>query len=196
MFNHDVRWASQHSGDPSSSSVPMGMTHSGPQHGDPISAMRPAVYYPHESVGNSLTNDNSPFQIGQEAGEFPGLYKPADPDPQHDTWTYSSIANSLETGPPSPTRTLAANSSDSRTRPGIVYPLQPRSRRPDTTIEVEASLPESAALQRAGLQPSREVPTNLTRTTKRLSRKRRRNRSTALYRPAKHSPPRGRWCTL
>ena len=190
MFNHDARWASQRPGDPSSSSVPMGMTHSGPQHGDPISTMRPAVYYPHESVGNSLTNDNSPFQIGREAGEFPGLYKPADPDPQHDTWTYSSIANSLETGPPSPTRTLAAYSSDSRTRPGIVYPL------PDTTIEVEASLPEPAALRRADLQPSREVPTNLTRTTKRLSRKRRRNRSTALYRPAKRSPPWGHWCTL
>ena len=196
MFNYDARSASQRPGDPSSSSVPMGMTHSGPQHGDPISAMRPAVYYPHESVGSSRTNENSPFQIGTDAGEFPGLYKLADPDPQHDTWTYSSIANSLETGPPSPTRTLAANSSDSRTRPGIVYPLQPRSRCPDTTIEVDASLPEPTALRRADLQPSREVPTNLTRTTKRLSRKRRRNRSTAVYRPAKRSPPRGRWCTL
>ena len=172
------------------------MTHSGPQHGDPISAMRPAVYYPHESVGSSRTNENSPFQIGTDAGEFPGVYKPADPDPQHDTWTYSSIANSLETGPPSPTRTLAANSSDSRTRPRIVYPLQPRNRRPDTTIDVDASLPEPAALRRADLQPSREVPTNLTRTKKRLSRKKRRNRSTAVYRPAKRSPPRERWCTL
>ena len=196
MFNHDTQWASQCPGDPSSSSVPMGMTHSGPQHGDPISAMRPAVYYPHESVGSSRTNENSPFQIGTDAGEFPGLYKLADPDPQHDTWTSSFKANSLETGPPSPTRTLAANSLDSRTRPGIVYPLQPRSRRPDTTIEVDASLPEPAALRRADLQPSREVPTNLTRTKKRLSRKRRRNRSTAVYRPAKRPPPRGRWCTL
>ena len=141
MFNHDARWASQRPGDPSSSSVPMGMTHSGPQHGDPISAMRPAVYYPHESVGSSRTNENSPFQIGTDAGEFPGLYKPADPDPQHDTWNYSSIANSLETGPPSPTRTLAANSSDSRTRPGIVYPLQPRSRRPDTTPPCQSQQP-------------------------------------------------------
>ena len=196
VFNHDARWTSQRPGDPSSSSIPVGMTHSGPQDGDPISAMRPAVYYPHGSVGNSLTNDNSPFQIGREAGEFPGLYKPADPDPQHDTRTYSSIANSLETGPPSPTRTLAANSSDSRTRTGIVYPVQPRSRRPDICIEVEASLPEPVPLRRADLQPSREAPTSLTRTAKRLSRKRRRNRSTALYRPAKRSPPRGRWCVL
>ena len=46
----------------------------GPQHGDPISAMRPAVYYPRESVGNPRTNENSPFQIGPDAGESPGLY--------------------------------------------------------------------------------------------------------------------------
>ena len=88
-------------GDPSSSSVPMGMTHSGPQHGDPISAMRPTVYYPHESVGSSRTNENSPFQIGTDAGEFPGLYKPADPDPQHDTWTKCINCNGRH-------RTLAA----------------------------------------------------------------------------------------
>ena len=126
VFNHDARWASQRPGDPSSSSVPAQVTQPGLQDSDPISAMRPAVYYPHESVGSSRTNENSPFQIDLESGEFsglrPGLYKPADPVSQHDTRTYSSIANSLETGPPSPTRTLAANSSDSRTRPGIVYP--------------------------------------------------------------------------
>ena len=172
------------------------MTHSGPQDSDPISAMRPAVYYPPESVGNSLTNDNSPFQIDRESGDFPGLYKPADPDPQHDSWAFSPAAYSLEIGPPSPTRTPAASSSDSRTRTGIVYPLQPRSRRPDICIEVEASLPEPAALLRPDLQPSREAPTSLPRTRKRLSRKRRRNRSTALYRPAKRSPPQGHWCDI
>ena len=200
VYNHDARWAAERSGDPPHSSIPAQVIQSGLQDSDPISAMRPAVYYPRESVGNSRTNENSPFQIGPDAGESPGLrpglYKPADPASQHDTWTYSSRANSLETGPPSPPRTLAANSSDSRTRLGIVYPLQPRSRRPDTTIEVEASLPESAALQREDLLPSREVPTNLTRPAQRLSRKRRRKRSSALYRPAKRSPPRGRWCTL
>ena len=163
--------------------------------------MRPAVYYPSESVGGPWTNDNSPFQIDLESGEFsglrPGLYKPADPAPQHDTWAFSPVAYSSEKGPPSPTRTLAASSSDSRTRTGIVYPLQPRNRRPDVCIEVEASLPEPAALLRPDLrQPSREAPTSLSRTHKRLSRKRRRNRSTALYRPAKRSPPRGHWCDV
>ena len=198
-FIHDARWASQRPGDPSSSSVPAPVTQSGLQDSDPISAMRPAVYYPSESVGNPLTNDNSPFQIDLESGEFPGLrpglYKPADPAPQHDTWAFSPAAYSSEKGPPSPTRTLAASSSDSRTRTGIVYPLQPRSRRPDVCIEVEASLPEPAALLRPDLrQPSRDAPTSLPCTHKRLSRKRRRNRSTALYRPAKRSPPRGHWC--
>ena len=170
---HDARWASQRPGDPSSSSVPAQVTQSGLQDSDPISAMRPAVYHPPESVGNSLTNDNSPFQIDLESGEFPGLYKPADPDPQHDNWAFSPAAYSSDKGPPSPTRTPAAHSSDSRTRTGIVYPLQPRSRRPDVCIQVEASLPEPAALLRPDLrQPSREAPTSLPRTHKRLSRKR------------------------
>ena len=200
-FIHDARWASQRPGDPSSSSVPAQVTQSGPQDSNPISAMWPAVYQPPESVGNSSTNDNSPFQIGLESceipGLLPGLYKPADPIPQHDTWTFSPAAYSSDKGPPSPTRTPAAHSSDSRTRTGIVYPLQPRSRRPDVCIQVEASLPEPAALLRPDLrQPSREAPTSLPRTHKRLSRKRRRNRSTALYRPAKRSPPQGHWCDV
>ena len=139
-FNHDARWASQRPGDPSSSSIPAQVTQSGLQDSDPISAMRPKVYHPHESVDSPLTNDNLPFQIDLESGEFsglrPGLYKPADPAPQHDTWAFSPAAYSSEKGPPSPTRTLAASSSDSRTRTGIVYPLQPRSRQQDVCIQV------------------------------------------------------------
>ena len=199
-FIDDARWANQRSLVPASSSVPVRVTQSDPQDSYPISSMRTAVYPPLESVGNSAANENSPFQIGLESCEFPGLYKPAVPDQQQDTWAYSSAANSSELGPPSPTRTSAANSSESRTRTGIVYPLQPRSRRPDVCIEVEASLPEPAALLRPDLrlpeghtQPQ-EAPANLPRTYRRLSRKRRRNRSTAVFRPAKRSPPRGHWC--
>ena len=172
-FNYDARWASQRSGDPSSSSVPAQVTQPGLQDSDPISAMRPAVYYPSGSVGNPLTNENSPLPIDLESGEFSGLrsglYKPADPTPQHNTWAFSPAAYSSDKGPPSPTRTLAASSSDSRTRTGIVYPLQPRSRRPDICIEVEASLPEPAVLLRPELrQPTREAPTSLPCTHKRL----------------------------
>ena len=199
-FNHDARWATQRLGAPSSSSVPDQVTQPSLQDSDPISAMRPAVYYSRESVGNPTANENSPFQIDPDAGEFsglrPGLYKPADPASQHHTWTSSFKVNSLDTWPPSPTRTSEASSSGSRTRTGIIYPLQPRQRRPDVCIDVEASLPEPAALHRPELQPTREAPTGLSRTHKRLSRKRLRNRSTAIYRPAKRSPPLGRWCDL
>ena len=60
-FNHDVQWATQRLGAPPSSSVPDQVTQPGLQDSDPISAMRPAVYYPRESVGNPAANENSPF---------------------------------------------------------------------------------------------------------------------------------------
>ena len=122
-FIHDARWANQRSLVPGSSSVPVRVTQSVPQAVDPISSMRTAVYPPLESVGNPTANGNSPFQMGLESNRFPGLYKPAVPDQQQDTWAYSSAANSSEIGPPSPTRTSAANSSDSRTRTGIFTPF-------------------------------------------------------------------------
>ena len=199
VYKHDARSTTERSGDPPHSSIPAQVIQSGLQDSDPISAMRPAVYYPRESASDPRTNENSPFQFGPDAGESPGLrpglYKPADPASQH-TWTSSFKANSLETGPPSPPRTSEASSSSSRNRTGIVYPLQPRQRRPDVYIDVEAALPESAALQRGGPLPSHEVPTDLTRPAQRLGHKRRRKRSSALNRPAKRSPPRGRWCIL
>ena len=169
-FIHDAHWANQRSLVPASSSVPVRVTQSVPQAIDPISSMRTAVYPPLESVGNPTANKNSPFQIGLESRRNLGLYKPTAPDPNQDTWAYSPAANSSEIGPPSPTRTSAANSSESRTRTGIVYPLQPRGRRPDVCIEVEASLPEPAALLRSDLRqpesPTRtqEAPANLPRT--------------------------------
>ena len=116
---------------------------------------------------------------------------------QHDTWISSFRARSSEEEPPSPPRTFRAHSSSSRPRTGIVFPLQPRQRRPDTYINVEAAaLPEPAALQRDDPLPSREVPTDLTRPAQRPARKRRRKRSSALYCPAKRSPPWGRWCII
>ena len=199
-FIHDARWANQHSVVPGSPVVPVRMTQSTPQAVDPISPMQTAVYPPPESVGNSSTNENSPFQIGLESSRNLGLYKPAVPDQNQDTWAYDLEANSSKIGPPSPTRTFAANSSGSGNRTGIVYPLQPCGRHPDVCIEVEASLPEPAALLRPDLpQPEsptqpQEAPANLQRAFRRLSRKRRQNRSTAVFRPAKRSPPRGHWC--
>ena len=177
-FIHDACWANQRSLVPGSSSVPVRVTQSVPQAVDPISSMRTAVYPPLESVGNPTANENSPFQIGLESSRNLGLYKPTAPDPDQDTWAYNFEANSSEVGPPSPTRTFAANSSGSGNRTGIIYPLQPRGRCPDVCIEVEASLPKPAALllpdlpqPESPMQPQ-EAPANLPRTYRRLSRKR------------------------
>ena len=195
-FIHHARWANQSTAVPGSPVVPARVTQSTPQAVDPISSMRTAVYPPSRIVGNPTTNDNSPFQIGQESRRNLGLYKPAVPDQNQDTWAYDFVANSSGIGPPSPTRTFAASSSGKGIGAGIVYPLQPRGRRPDVCIQVEAALPEPAALLRPDLpkpesptQPQ-EAPANLQRASRRLSRKRRRNRSTAVFRPAKCSPER------
>ena len=126
-FIHDAQWATQSSGAPSSTIVPDRLTTLGLPHSDPISAMRPAVYPPVTLEGRPSTNENSSFQFGQELGEsaglLPGLYKPAVPDPQHDTWISSFRAHSSEEGPPSPPRTSRAHSSSSRPRTGIVFPF-------------------------------------------------------------------------
>ena len=176
-FNHDAQWAAQSAGAPSSTTIPDRLTTLGLPHSDPISAMRPPVYPPVTQQGRPIANHNSSLQIGQELGESvglrSGLYKAPVPDPQHHTWNSSSRAYSSEEEPPSPTRTSVACSSGALPRTGIVYPLQPRQRRPDTRIDVEAAaLPEPAALQREELLPSREVPTDLIRPAQRPGRKR------------------------
>ena len=161
-FTHDARWANQRAAVPDVPAVPERVTQPLPETNDPTSAMRTAVYPPSRIVGDSPTNENSLFQIGLESSRFPGLYKPAVPDQQKDTWTNNLRARSSRKGPPSPSKDLRARSSgkgppspskDLRARSsgtgprsGIIYPLQPRGRRPDVCITVEAALPEPAAL--------------------------------------------------
>ena len=41
-----------------------------------------------------------------------------------------------------------------RERPGIVYPLLPCAQRPDTSVAIEAALPEAAAIGRQALPPT------------------------------------------
>ena len=62
--------------------VPAGVTQPLPETSDPTSARRTAVYPPSRIGGGLPTNENSPFQIGLESSEIPGLYKPAVPDQQ------------------------------------------------------------------------------------------------------------------
>ena len=81
----DERWANERTGR-------SGATQPLLEDSDPTSRMRTAVY-PHPSIHSqivaqppiSAANENSPFHLGLELGEFPGLYKPADPDPRQDS---------------------------------------------------------------------------------------------------------------
>ena len=75
----DERWANQHPGHPGATQ-PLLLEDS-----DPTSRMQTAQYPHSQIVGNSAANENSPFHLGLESGEFPGLYKPAVPDQRQDT---------------------------------------------------------------------------------------------------------------
>ena len=87
-------------------------------------------------------------------------------------------------------------------RPGIVYPLLPRATRPDTKLGIDAAaLPKSAALGQQSRPPTvldleevKEKENQPPSQSKRQPCKRRRHRSTGVYRPSKRLPPRGRWC--
>ena len=94
-------------------------------------------------------------------------------------------------------------------RPGIVYPL-PRAARPNTRLAIDAALPEAAALSRAERPPTivdilepgqleeARCPESShrrgSRSPRRHSCKRPRNRSSGVFRPKKRSPHRGHWC--
>ena len=117
----------------------------------------------------------------QDHPEFRGVYKPAKHSIQQDY--HSSIRRDSFSGSglsspalqrshrdsfsESPSGQLNKKSvTDSKTevriargqRPGIVYPL-PRTARPDTRLEIDAALPEAAALHRAERPPTvLEIP--------------------------------------
>ena len=91
-----------------------------------------------------------------------------------------------------------------RERSGIVYPLLQLAQRPDTSVAIDAALPEAAAVGRQALPPTvvdigttsqpQPEPSTRRRASRKPSRKRRRNHSTGVFRPLKRSPPHGHWC--
>ena len=91
-----------------------------------------------------------------------------------------------------------------RERPGIVYTLLPRPQRPDTSVLIEAALPEAAALGCQALPPTvldigspsqpQPAPSTRRRAARKPSHKRRRNHSRGVFQPPKRSPPHGHWC--
>ena len=169
------------------------------------------------------TNRNSSFPFGQERCEFPGLYKSALPDLGQDLTAGPLRVNNSGSSLSSPSHLHPSTKPFSgqparpymtcptreaggalRDRPGIVYPQLLRAQRPDTIIAIEGALPEAAAVGCQALPPTvidigttsqlQPVPSTRRRASRKPSRKRRRNRSTGVFRPPKRSPPHGHWC--
>ena len=215
----DERWANQRTGR-------SGATQSLLEDSDPNSRMRTAEYPHSQIVGKPLisaANENSPFHLGLESGEFPGLYKPAVPDQSQDSTARTFRVNNSGSGissppylqpytkpfsgrPARPDMTCPTREAGGalRSRPGIVYPLLQRTQRPDTNVVVDAAPPEPAAVRRQELPPAvveigstsqpQTPPSARRRASRKPSRKRRRNRSAGVFRPSKSSPPQGHWC--
>ena len=219
----DERWANQNS-------VFQRATQHQPEASDPTQ-MKSAPVYKGQSIHSShptqppipATNRNSAFPFGLERCEFPGLYKPALPDLRQDLtaepYRVNNSGSSLSSPshlhpctkpfsgrPARPQMTCPTREAGGalRERPGIVYPLLPRAQRPDTSVAIEAALPEAAAIGRQALPPTvvdigttsqpQPAPSTRRRASRKPSRKRRRNRSMGVFRPPKRSPPHGHWC--
>ena len=186
---------------------------------DPTQMMSTPVYKGQSIHSSHLTqppvpaaNRNAAFQFGLDRCRFPGIYKPAFPDPSQDSTANPSRVNNSGSGlsspsllqpctkpfsgrPARPQMTCPTREAgeDIRERPGIVYPLLPRAQRPDTRVTIKAALPEAAALGRQAQPPTvveigdTSLPQRESSprrcASRRPSRKRRRKRSTSMYRP-------------
>ena len=194
----------------------------------PLTFLRPQ----HSQSPRFWTNQNAGCQFDPDHPEIPGVYKPTQPSIQQDY--HSSIRrDSSGSGLSSPALQRSHRDSFSESpsgqlnkeksltdskrevrivrgqRSGIVYPLQ-RAARPDTRLEIDAALPEAAALHRAERPPTivdipetgqleeTRCPESSHRrgllSPRRHTRKRPRNCSSGVYRPKKRSPHRGHWC--
>ena len=167
-------------------------------------------------------NQNSGSASRHDHSDIWGLYKPAQTYPRQDLTATHSRDNISGFGLSSPAlqqpstkpfsgllaRRMTSPHREAEEavgeRPGIVYLLLPSATRPDTRLTIDAALPESAALDRRSRPPTvldiggtsqqeNHQPQG-PRLARRQTRKRRLNHSTGVYRPSKHSPPRGHWC--
>ena len=184
-----------------------------------------SVEHPRSFTSSPLTqlpiptaNQNSRSSSRRDHSEIWGLYKPAQTDPRQDltaTHTRDNISGfGLSSPAPQQPPTKPFSGSPARhsmtdpyreardaegERPGIIYPLLPHATRPDTRLQIDAALPEAAALDRRTRPPTvldiaeSRLPENYQpqgpRLARRQSRKQRRNRSTGVYRPSKRSSP-------
>ena len=219
----DERWANHNAGIP-------GATQHQPEASDPTQMKRTAVYSAPSIHSHSFTqppisaaNRNSAFPLGPEGCKIPGLYKPAFPDLMQDltagTLGVNNSGSSLSSPPhlqpytkpfsgrparPYMTCPTREAGGALRERSGIVYPLLPLAQRPDTSIAIDAALPEAATVGCQALPPTvvdigttsqpQPEPSTRRRASRKPSSKRRRNRSAGVFRPPKRSPPHGHWC--
>ena len=219
----DERWANNNS-------ASQRATQHQPEASDPTQ-MKSTPVYKGQSIHSShltqppipATNRNSAFPFGLERCEFPGLYKPALPGLRQDLNTTPIRVTNSGSGfsspsllqpctkpfsgrPARPQTTCPKREAGEAIResPGIVYPLLPSAQLPDTSVAIEAALPEAAAVGRQALLPTvvdigstsqpQPAPSTRRRASRKPSSKRRRNRSMGVFRPPKHSPPHGHWC--
>ena len=115
----------------------------------------------------SAANQNAGPTSHQDHSEFWALYKQAQSDPRQDLTATHSRENISGFGLSSPALKQPSTKPFSglpsrpksssphreageayRERPGIVYLLLPRAARPDTRLQVEATLPKAAAFER------------------------------------------------
>ena len=163
----DERWANQNS-------VFQRATQHQPEASDPTPMKSAAVYKDPSIHSHPLTQPPiSAFTFGLERCEIPDLYKPALPDLRQDltagTLRVNNSGSSLSSPshlhpytkpfsgrPARPYMTCPTREAGGalRERPGIVYPLLPRAQRPDTSVAIEAPLPEAAAVGRQALPPT------------------------------------------
>ena len=156
------------------------------------------VYKPAQ---HSIRQDSPASRLRDTSSGF-GLSSPALQQPTHKPFS-GSPSGALMTDPTREAREAGGY------RQGLIFPL-PRAARPDTWLEIDAAPPEAAALSRTERPPMvldipetkpagktrypGPSPPRGSRSPRRQSRKRPRNRSSGVYRPKKRSPHRGHWC--
>ena len=141
----------------------------------------------HSQSPNLRANENAERRSRLDHPEIQGLYKPARNDPREDL-----------------TVTLTRDNISGFGLSWDCLPVAARAARPDTWLLIDAALSEAAVLDRRSRPPTvldiaeTRLPENHQpqgpHLARRQTRKRRHNHSTGVYRPSKHSPPRGHWC--
>ena len=162
----------------------------------------PEIRGVHKPAQHSIRQDT---QANRHRDTFSGsgLSSPALQQPTHKSFSGSPAGPLHLTDPKREARDAGGY------RPGLIFPL-PRAARPDTRLVIDAAQPEAAALSHAERSPTVLDITEMgpagetrcpgpshrrgSRSPRRQSRKRPRNRSSGVFKPKKRSPHHCHWC--